>query len=196
MYGSRETIILASASPRRKLYLEEMGLDFSVQKSFVEERREEGEGSDEFVCRVAGEKANDVSSRSPDSWVISGDTVVCLDNEILGKPEDEQQALETLMKLCGRQHEVKTAFCVAHRRRGIAINQLVTTRVHFAPFTEAVAKAYVATGEPLDKAGAYGIQGKGASLVMGIEGSYTNVVGLPLYELIDVLLKNKVIFAL
>lgn len=193
MYSNRETIILASGSPRRQQYLRELGLDFTVQIASVEERINEGEGPDDFVLRMALEKAEKVSSSASGAWVISGDTIVCLQNDILGKPISERHAVEMLMQLRGREHEVKTGFCVANDRLGIAVNRLVTTRVHFASFTEEVARAYVATGEPFDKAGAYGIQGKGACLVKGIEGSYTNVVGLPLYEVIDVLLKNNVI---
>lgn len=193
MYTNRETIILASGSPRRRQYLLDMGLEFTVQTASVDEQVEVGEGADEFVLRMAGEKARTISSCSPDSWVISGDTVVCLDDSILGKPTGDKHAVDMLMMLSGREHTVKTGFCVAHLRRGITVCRLVTTHVQFAPFSSKVARAYVATGEPLDKAGAYGIQGKGGSLVKSIDGSYSNVVGLPLYELLKVLMDNKVI---
>ncbi len=143
--------------------------------------------------RMAREKAAGVSAEFPDSWVISGDTVVCLGDKILGKPADEREAVALLMALSGREHLVKTGFCVAHRSRGVEIIRLVTTKVHFADFPESVAHAYVAAGESLDKAGAYGIQGKGIFLVKTIEGSYSNVVGLPLYELIEVLQAHGVI---
>ena len=193
MYSNRELIILASASPRRQQYLQEMGLKFSVQTASVIEEPVENEDPDTFVLRMAKEKAAVVSSDSPDSWVISGDTVVCLGRKILGKPVNETHAVSLLMELAGREHVVKTAFCVCRKVDNVSVAKVVTTRVSFADFTEAVAVAYVATGEPLDKAGAYGIQGKGAVLVKSIDGSYSNVVGLPLHELVEVLLEYEAI---
>lgn len=193
MYTNRETIILASGSPRRKQYMLDAGLDIIVQTASVEEHVAEGEGVDDFVLRMAREKAREISKQSPDCWVVSGDTVVCLDDVILGKPRDEEHAVAMLMMLCDREHTVKTGFCVAHCRQGIMDCRLVATRVRFGSFSRAVARAYVATGEPADKAGAYGIQGRGGCLVKSIEGSYSNVVGLPLHELLDVLLNHNVI---
>ncbi len=193
MYHNEDKIILASGSPRRQQYLQEMGLRFSVRTAAVTEQPFDRESPQDFVRRMAREKAAAVSADFPDSWVISGDTVVCLGDKILGKPADEHEAVALLMTLAGREHCVKTGFCVSHRSRGVQIVRSVTTRVRFAEFSEAVARAYVATGESLDKAGAYGIQGKGIFLVRSIEGSYSNVVGLPLYELIEVLLENDVI---
>lgn len=187
MYHNIEPIVLASGSPRRRQYLEEMGLTFTVRTVSVEECPRENENSASFVLRMATEKAAAVSVECPDSWVISGDTVVCLDDRILGKPVDEAEAVALLMALSGREHFVKTGFCVTHGARGIRMAELVSTKVRFAEFSESIAAAYVATGESLDKAGAYGIQGKGIFLVKTIEGSYSNVVGLPLYELMAVL---------
>jgi septum formation protein len=193
MYHNREEIILASGSPRRQEYLKDIGIRFSVRPASVHENHFDHESPEAFVRRMAREKADVVSSEFSDSWVISGDTVVCLGNKILGKPADAQAAVTLLMMLSGREHCVKTGFCVAHCSRGVKITQSVTTKVRFAEFSESVARAYVAQGESLDKAGAYGIQGKGAFLVRSIEGSYSNVVGLPLCELMDVLVKNGVI---
>ncbi|MCP4342349.1 MAG: septum formation protein Maf [Desulfobulbaceae bacterium] len=193
MYHNQSELILASGSPRRQQYLKDMGLNFIVRIASVHEQPLEHESSETFVLRMAQEKAAVVSSQFQDSWVISGDTVVCLGDQILGKPADEFEAVDLLMALSGREHCVKTGFCVAHGSHGIEIVQSVTTKVHFAKFSESVARAYVATGESLDKAGAYGIQGKGAFLVKAIEGSYSNVVGLPLYELMEVLQVNGVI---
>ncbi len=187
MYHNIEPIILASASPRRQQYLEEMGLTFTIQTPSVYECPLLNETPESFVLRMAGEKAAAVSTEFPDTWVISGDTVVCLDDKILGKPADGLEAVTQLMALSGREHYVRTGFCVTHRSRRVNIVQLVSTKVLFAEFSETVAYAYVATGESFDKAGAYGIQGKGVFLVKAIEGSYSNVVGLPLYELIEVL---------
>lgn len=196
MYTNRETIILASGSPRRKQYLLDMGLEFTVQAASVVEQVGEGEGPDEFVIRMASEKAETVSLKHPEAWIISGDTVVCLGDIILGKPSGDDNAVEMLMMLSGRKHTVKTGYCVAHHNRNISICQLVSTQVEFAPFSRAVAKAYVSTGETIDKAGAYGIQGKGGCLVKKINGSYSNVVGLPLYEILEILQDNDVIVPL
>jgi len=187
MYHNNEKIILASGSPRRQQYLKDMGLTFSVQVALIQELPVAGEDPDGFVRRMAQEKAAAVSTEFPDSWIISGDTVVCIGDKILGKPGDEDEAVALLMELSGREHSVKTGFCVTCGIRQVNIVQVVTTKVRFVQFSEKIARAYVATGESLDKAGAYGIQGKGAFLVQVIEGSYSNVVGLPLYELIDVL---------
>lgn len=193
MYYNRDEIILASGSPRRQEYLKEMGLNFSVRTSSVCEDHFDNEKPEDFVLRMAKEKAAVVCSEFRDSWVISGDTVVCLGDTILGKPADQDEAINLLMALSGREHYVKTGFCLAHGSRGVNIVRAVSTKVCFAKFSESVARAYVATGESLDKAGAYGIQGKGIFLVKAIEGSYSNVVGLPLYELIEVLQANGVI---
>ncbi len=193
MYQNSQPIILASESPRRQQYLEEMGLTFTVQSASVTETPLDNEDPEGFVQRMAMEKASVISARFPETWVISGDTVVCLGDKILGKPADEDEAVALLMSLSGREHCVKTGFCVAHGSRRVRVVQSVTTKVHFSDFSELVALAYVAAGESLDKAGAYGIQGKGVFLVKAIEGSYSNVVGLPLYELMEVLQANGVI---
>lgn len=193
MYRNREEIILASGSPRRQQYLQDMGLSFTVRTASVREHPLDHEDPEDFVRRMACEKASAVSKEFPGSFVISGDTVVCLDEEILGKPTDEDDAVALLMKLSGREHCVKTGFCVAHGFRNVNIVRTVNTKVLFAKFSENVAKSYVASGESLDKAGAYGIQGKGIFLIQSIVGSYSNVVGLPLYELMEVLQSNGII---
>ena len=193
MYHNQSKLILASGSPRRQQYLKDMGLNFVVRTASVHEQPLEQETSENFVLRMSREKAAAVSVDFPDSWVISGDTVVCLGDQILGKPTDKDHAFALLMELSGREHCVKTGFCVSKSSSGVEVAQSVTTKVYFSKFSESVARAYVATGEPLDKAGAYGIQGKGACLVKSIEGSYSNVVGLPLYELMEVLLEKGVI---
>ncbi|MGB3212267.1 MAG: Maf family protein [Desulforhopalus sp.] len=193
MYSNRDKIILASGSPRRQQYLKEMGLRFTVQTAAVDESALDFENPVDFVKRMAQEKAAAISSELQNCWVISGDTVVCLGKRILGKPADKKEAVSQLMALSGREHHVITGFCVAHGSRKINVVRSVTTRVVFADYPESLARAYVATGESLDKAGAYGIQGKGIFLVKTIEGSYSNVVGLPLYELVEVLQANGVI---
>ncbi len=193
MYRNVEPIILASGSPRRKDYLEQMGLTFTVRTASVEEQPLNDEDPDDFVLRMARVKAAEVSRRFPDAWVIGGDTVVCLGRRILGKPADRREAADLLLELSGREHSVKTGFCLVHGSRKVEVARCVTTRVRFARLSRSVVEAYVATGESLDKAGAYGIQGKGGCLVQSIEGSYSNVVGLPLSELLEVLQENGVV---
>lgn len=193
MYQNKHEIVLASGSPRRQQYLQEMGLKFTVRTSVVNEQPIAGESPEDFVMRMAVEKAVSVSRQYPDAWVISGDTVVCLDKKILGKPLDEKEAVALLLTMSGREHRVLTGFCVTHSGQGVKVVKSVNTFVRFTVFTKETAEAYVAAGESLDKAGAYGIQGKGACLVESIDGSYSNVVGLPLCELLNVLLSHKVI---
>lgn len=186
-------LILASASPRRKALLGGLGLDFNIIEPRVDEEPAPGEAPREFVLRAAGDKAGEVSRSNPEYWVLGADTVVVHDGRILGKPRDAGQALEILQALSGRSHLVHTGFCLKNGRAGISVNRVVTTEVCFSPFSPAIAAAYVATGEPLDKAGAYGIQDMGGFLVEKIKGSYTNVVGLPLVEVVEELLRHDVI---
>jgi len=193
MYRNVEPIILASGSPRRKDYLEQMGLTFTVRTASVDEQPLKGEDPEEFVLRMARVKAAEISCQFPDAWVISGDTIVCLGRRILGKPADRREAARLLLELSGREHSVKTGFCLVHGSRKVMVARSVTTMVRFAQLSRSIVQSYVATGESLDKAGAYGIQGRGACLVQSIEGSYSNVVGLPLYELMEVLQENGVV---
>lgn len=193
MYHNLAEIVLASASPRRQQYLLDMGLQFRVCIAALLEQPFAGEDPAAFVLRMAKEKAEAVRVSFPEAWVISGDTVVCLGQRILGKPEDATDAVKILMDLSGREHQVRTGFCVSHGGMQVEIARSVTTTVRFAAFSEVTARAYVATGESLDKAGAYAIQGRGACLVEAISGSYTNVVGLPLFEVLQVLEENGVI---
>lgn len=195
MYKTTAPLILASASPRRREYLLGLGLEFEIRTVPIVEEPLPGEAPEDFVRRMAQEKAFAVGHNSPESWVIGGDTVVCLDKVILGKPADAEDAVVMLMALSGREHLVRSAFCVTHLATARKVVQSVSTRVFFASFPESVARAYVATGEPFDKAGAYGIQGRGAALVTAVEGSYSSVVGLPLAELVRVLLTNGIIAA-
>lgn len=193
MYFNKETIILASGSPRRKQFLEEMGLKFSIELANVNEYPMNNELPDDFVMRMAKEKAVAVAENFTNFCVISGDTVVCLGNEILGKPADKIEAVELLMSLAGCLHEVKTGFCVIHPAKELFIKRVVTTEVLFGNYSRALAEAYVNTGESMDKAGGYGIQGRGTFLVQSIKGSYSNVVGLPVNELLEVLLLHNII---
>jgi septum formation protein len=185
--------ILASASPRRKSLLQELGLDFEIKEAGIDECPAAGESPQVFVKRAASDKAGYISRANPGYWVLGADTIVVHDNRILGKPGDAAEALEVLQTLSGREHLVHTGFCLMHEKEKITVSSVVTTEVSFSPFSRDIAAAYVATGEPLDKAGAYGIQGRGSFLVERINGSYTNVVGLPLVEVIEELLRYKVV---
>jgi septum formation protein len=193
MYFNKEPIVLASGSPRRQQYLEDLGIGFSVYSVPIDETPFKGEAADLFAVRMAREKAEAVSNQFHRSWVIGGDTVVCLGREILGKPLDNEDAFSMLMSLSGKEHTVRTGIFLCHAEKKIYDQRIVETKVVFADFDESIARGYVNTGECLDKAGAYGIQGKGAVLVRAIKGSYSNVVGLPLFELIEMLRYYRVV---
>jgi septum formation protein len=181
-------LILASKSPRRCEFLKQMGLDFDVIPSHVEEEDfVQGEHPKDHVIRLSEAKALDVGRRHPGHWVIAADTIVYIDGIILGKPRNGDQAMDMLRRLSGQEHQVLTGFsihCVG-RRKGE--RQAVQTAVRMKSLTEAEIAWYIQTGEPFDKAGGYAIQGIGSFMVESIRGSYTNVVGLPLCEVIEVL---------
>jgi len=173
-------LVLASASPRRKDLLGELGLAFDVRPTDVDETPRSGETPEVLVTRLARSKA-DAGARAagPDAIVLGADTVVAIDDDVLGKPADATDAADMLRRLTRRSHRVLTGVAVAVAGRPIAV-EVVTTHVAFRSLTPDEIDAYVATGEPLDKAGAYGIQGHGGALVASIKGPYDNVVGLPL----------------
>jgi len=173
-------LILASASPRRRELLQQIGVKFRVEVADIDETPLSAETPAAYVARLALGKAQKVAANNPGCVVLGSDTTVVLDDEILGKPENDADARRILATLAGRRHQVMTA--VALVRDDQQRQQTVITQVHFAALTAAQIAAYVATGEPADKAGAYGIQGLGAVLVDAIDGSYSNVVGLPLTE--------------
>lgn len=193
IYQTCKPLVLASASPRRQNYFQDLGLNFSVHAADIDESPFPEEKPQAFVSRMAAEKARDVAGLYPGSWIVAADTVVILAGSILGKPKDSMSAVSMLMRLAGQEHQVRTGICLACQQDGVMVVQSVCTRVVFRHFSEDVARAYVATGEPLDKAGSYGIQGKGAFLVQEIIGSYSNVVGLPLCELLKMLEEYGVI---
>ncbi|MFO7813247.1 MAG: Maf family protein [Pelovirga sp.] len=180
-----DTLILASASPRRKELLEQIGLEFSIIPSSVAETVKPAETPDDLVIRLSLDKARDIAERPDISarWVIGSDTVVVCNDRILGKPTDAEDAAAMLRQLSGTSHLVVSGYAVIDRREQIQRTEAVITKVHFRQLTEAEIARYIATGEPRDKAGAYAIQGIAACFVSGIEGSYTNVVGLPLCRL-------------
>ncbi len=180
-------LILASRSPRRYDLLKQVGLDFEVIPSSVEEDSIRGESPQEHVLRLAEAKATDVGSQYPDCWVIAADTIVCINSSILGKPRDRGEAIEMLHCLSGKEHWVLTGLSVRHFEKGRGDRQAVQTAVKVKALTSAEMEWYVQTGEPFDKAGGYAIQGIGSFMIESIRGSYTNVVGLPLCELIQML---------
>ena len=170
-------LVLASRSPRRAKLLREAGYEFDVVPADVDESRLDGETPRQYVARVAGSKASAVAARAGDRIVVAADTVVLIDGLVLGKPADRRDAASMLTRLSGRTHEVLTGVVVA--RGGRLLNVVEVTRVTFATLDPARIAWYAATGEPDDKAGAYAVQGIGSRFVERIEGSYTNVVGLP-----------------
>lgn len=173
--------------------LTELGLEFEVMAPGVDEVVQDGESPADFVQRAAIEKASEVAVNHPDAWVLGADTVVVHQDEILGKPKDAGEAQRILMRLSGQMHRVFTGFCLRRQQDDLSVSRVIATEVYFSAFSEAIAASYVATGEPLDKAGAYGIQGRGGVLVEKIKGSYSNVVGLPLAETIEEMLGYQVI---
>lgn len=177
-------LILASASPRRRQLLQEAGVGFTVIPSHAEETPMRGESPDEYALRVAREKAQAVARQGAGDWILGADTIVEVEGLILGKPKDEEDGVRMLRLLSGRTHQVKTAFVILDGAGHVKAQQVVTSRVTVKPLSDAQIRAYLATGEPFDKAGAYAVQGVGAALVERVEGSYTNVVGLPVEEVL------------
>ena len=176
-------MILASASPRRKELLALAGYDFTVETAAVEETYDPTLPPEQIVMHLAAIKSAPVAARHPNETVIGADTVVVLDETILGKPRSEEDAKAMLRLLSGRVHQVYTGVCLRRGETKVCFHEC--TLVHFKVLTEEEIAAYVATGEPMDKAGSYGIQGKGCILVEGIEGDYFNVIGLPVSRLYD-----------
>lgn len=180
------SLYLASTSPRRRELLQQLGLEFSVLRIDVDETRLAGETPEHYVQRLAQEKARAGLVQVPaGSVVIAADTTVALGDAELGKPGSEAEAIAMWMQLSGRGHRVLTGVAVARGDEIVA--QVVTTAVHFRDIVPEEMRAYWASGEPADKAGAYAIQGRGAVFVTGINGSYSNVVGLPLAETAELL---------
>jgi|TARA_Y100000589_G_scaffold34626_1_gene28922 septum formation protein len=192
---SVDWIYLASASPRRRELLQQIGVRFTVMSAAVDETVQPGEAALDYVCRLAQSKADAVFSRiqiegQPQRPVLGADTSVVLGDNILGKPADEAAAVAMLMELSGQTHQVITAVALVDELN----SQLVysSTEVRFRSIVESEARAYWNTGEPADKAGGYGIQGFGAVFVESLQGSYSGVVGLPLYETANLLKHARV----
>jgi len=183
-----EELILASASPRRKELLLSAGLSFKVVEANIDESPRLYESPSEMVQRLALSKAKKVAESYPQSFIIAADTTVEVDRQSFGKPIDREQAIEMLTILSNRRHLVKTAFSLVKSSANIEISKLVESTVSFMPLSSEEICSYVDSGESMDKAGAYAIQGIGACFINSMSGSYSNVVGLPLS---DVLLELK-----
>jgi septum formation protein len=183
-------LILASSSPRRQELLRQAGMMFEVCPADISETRNPGELALDYALRLAQEKAVLVARQFPQRFVLGADTIVVVDHEVLGKPEDPADAERMLRLLSGRAHQVTTAISLA-LPSGHTITRSCTTQVVFRKLSEDEIQRYVATNEPMDKAGAYAIQGGAKTWVTGIEGDYSNVVGLPLLLLAELLRENN-----
>jgi septum formation protein len=182
-------VVLASASPRRHDLLANLGVEFVVRVPDIDESPHDGESSIEYVTRLASAKSAAVTA-TDDDLVIAADTTVDLDSHILGKPNDVAEAESMLRRLSGQTHRVHTG--VAVRRNGRELVEVCTTLVTFVPLDDAAIQWYIETGEPMGKAGGYALQGAGASLVSGVQGSVSNVIGLPMHLVIDLAARSGV----
>lgn len=195
----RDALVLASASPRRKEILSQLGLRFNVLESGVDEGPPNGRTPRLYALELAAQKANAVAARlareGQQGFVLGADTIVVVGAAILGKPSDDTEAVRMLLSLQGRVHEVITAVGLQRVGSDSSRTIAVATRVAFRAFDEAAARRYVASGEGRDKAGSYAAQGLGAGLVRAFDGSYSNVVGLPASETLELLLEQGVLEA-
>ena len=180
VHSALRSVVLASSSPRRKELLTQIGLSFTVSPADVDERVLSGESPEAYAARVALDKARIAAKRAGEGIVIAADTIVVVGDSILGKPADAREAADMLTLLAGKEHRVVTALALMDAVSAKSLIRTSVTRVWFRDLTKKEIDAYVSTGEPMDKAGAYGIQERGALLVDRIEGCYSNVVGLPL----------------
>jgi septum formation protein len=185
-------LILASQSPRRKYLLEQAGLAFRVIPSRFDESQVAPAPPAEYVRRLAEAKARDVARAHNTSWVLGADTIVAVDARLLGKPDSTREARDMLQRLSGKTHQVYTGYCLMQRATSRLFADAVCTDVTFKTLSDREIEWYVRTGEPFDKAGAYAIQGMGTFLVRRISGSYTNVVGLPVCEIVEILIREGV----
>jgi septum formation protein len=186
-------VILASSSPRRFELLKLIGIDFEVMPSFIQENLKKNELPEDHVTRLSAAKAVAIAVTQRDAWVIGADTIVVLGNNIFGKPTTPLDARIMLMQLSGQRHEVYTGFAIARNSEHTIISEVVRSSVLFKDITEDEINWYIGTDEPYDKAGGYALQGAGAFFIKELSGSYTNVIGLPLCELVNALKKLDVI---
>jgi septum formation protein len=185
-------LILASQSPRRKYLLEQAGLRFSIVPSPFDESAVAPCEPALYVQYLAEGKADEVATRHPDAWVIGADTIVAAEDHLLGKPASRTAARRMLGRLSGKTHQVYTGYCICRQRDNAKFVGVAQTDVTFKNLSEKEIEWYIQTGEPFDKAGAYAIQGMGTFLVRRINGSYSNVVGLPVCEVIEILIREGI----
>ena len=194
LFTTDKEIILASASPRRIHFLSGLGLPFRALAADLDETPYQDEPPEKFVRRMARAKAREIASHHPDAVIIGADTVIDCHGRILGKPTDADHALAMLQLLrTMRTHQVITGFSLVCLHEQMDLNQSTATTIHFSSLPDAVLRAYVDSGEPMGKAGAYAIQENGGFLVRKISGSSTNVIGLPMHELVEILLEQGII---
>ncbi len=186
-------LILASGSPRRRELLQTVGIAFTPVLSQVDENPAGHVSGEEYVMLLAEAKAKKVSIEFPDSWVLGADTEVLLDGRTLGKPGTANDARRMLRQLSGKSHRVLTGFCLCHKNENKSINRMVVTEVFFNKLTDREIEWYINSKEPYDKAGGYAIQGLASLFVKKINGSYTNVVGLPVCEVYETLVTEGII---
>ncbi|MEJ2286757.1 MAG: Maf family protein [Desulfobacterales bacterium] len=186
-------LILASKSPRRRDLLERAGIQFSVIPSSFDENSVKRSTPEVTVRLLAESKANDIAGQYPDSWIIGADTIVYVNGSILGKPNSRAEAVDMLRLLSGKTHQVLTGYCICCQGMDRTFSDVVKTDVRFKKLTAGEIDWYINSEEPFGKAGAYAIQGIGSFLVRRINGSYTNVVGLPVCEVMDFLIREKII---
>jgi nucleoside triphosphate pyrophosphatase len=181
-------IVLASESTRRVDILRTLGISFSIIPPDIDERKKRDESIRDYVLRIAAEKARKVGALFPDKWVIGADTIVVHKGKVLGKPNSEEEAMEMLTALRGKWHKVLTGYCILNMSKQTSCKDVVETKVFIKDLTDEEIRRYIKTSEPFDKAGSYAVQGKGGFMVKEIKGSYSNVVGLPICEITDILL--------
>lgn len=190
---NKNQLILASKSPRRKELLARAGISFSVVPGMFDESSISPSSPRAYVELLAEAKAKEISLLHPDNWVLGADTIVLINDEILEKPKSESEAFKMLKLLSGNVHEVLTGYFICCKMKNRAFSETITTKVIFKDLDDEEIKWYIKTKEPFGKAGAYAIQGLGSRFVKSIKGSYSNVVGLPVCEVIDFLKKESVL---
>ncbi len=190
--STRQTpLVLASGSPRRRQLLTEAGVEFEIIESGIDEQMREREAGRDFALRMAREKALAISGRRPQALVLGADTVVEIDAEILGKPQDREEARAMLRKLSGQVHRVFTGFALA-RAGSIAESAAILSEVRFRQLTDAEIERYIITDEPYDKAGGYAVQGEAGTFIAAVQGSIANVMGLPIDEVLQALRRHGI----
>lgn len=192
-YCNNQSIILASKSPRRAYLLDQAGIQFSIIPSSFDESSVKFTSPEAHVKILAEAKADDLGKQFPEKWIIGADTIVMINKTMLGKPGSKKEARNMLKMLSGRIHQVYTGYSICCKAKKRFFSETVKTDVLFKKLTKDEIEWYINTDEPFDKAGAYAIQGLGTFLVKSINGSYTNVVGLPVCEVIELLIQEDII---